>query len=36
VRKHADFLLLGSQRPVLEIGEFCYKVKRADEDPDPA
>jgi hypothetical protein len=30
------FLLLGSQRPVLEIGEFCYKVKRADEDPDPA
>jgi hypothetical protein len=34
-RKHADFLLLGIIKPVLEGGEFGYTVKRADEDADP-
>lgn len=35
VRKHADFLLHGIIRHVLEGEEFGYAVKRADEDADP-
>jgi hypothetical protein len=35
VRKHADFLLHGIIRPVLEAADFGYIVKRADEDADP-
>jgi hypothetical protein len=35
VRKHADWLLLGIIKPVLEAEEFGYRVKRADEDADP-
>lgn len=35
VRKHADYLLKGIIRPVLEGEEFGYRVKRADEDADP-
>jgi hypothetical protein len=34
-RTHADFLLLGLIKPVLEAPEFGYRVKRADEDADP-
>ena len=34
-RKHADFLLHGLIKHVLEAGEFGYAVKRADEDADP-
>jgi hypothetical protein len=34
-RKHADFLLRGLVRHVLETEEFGYVVKRADEDADP-
>ncbi len=34
-RTHADFLLLGLIKPVLEAPDFGYKVKRADEDADP-
>jgi hypothetical protein len=35
IRKHADWLLLGLVRPVLETEEFRYTVKRADEDTRP-
>ena len=34
-RRHADFLLHGLIKYVLEGGEFGYAVKRADEDADP-
>lgn len=34
-RKHADFLLHGLIKHVLEVEEFGYLVKRADEDADP-
>lgn len=35
VRKHADHLLYGVIKPILEAEEFGYNVKRADEDADP-
>jgi hypothetical protein len=34
-RRHADFLLRGLARHVLEAPEFGYTVKRADEETDP-
>jgi len=34
-RRHADFLLLGIIKSVLEADEFGYRVKRSDEDADP-
>jgi hypothetical protein len=34
-RKHADLLLHAVIKHVLEAEEFGYKVKRADEEPDP-
>lgn len=34
-RRHADFLLYGLIKHVLEAEEFGYRVKRADEDADP-
>ncbi len=35
VRKHADWLLQGLIKHVLENDEFGYNVKRADEDDHP-
>ena len=34
-RQHADFLLYGLIKHVLESDEFGFRVKRADEDADP-
>ena len=34
-RKHSDLLLNATLKPVIEKNEFGYRVKRADQDPDP-
>lgn len=34
-RKHSDLLLNAILEPVIEKNEFGYRVKRADQDPDP-